>query len=77
MQVHDDDAEEEQMNGVSSRQVAAGQSGRKLMRLSAPEGLPTLHELQFRPGSSHVVGLTAQGVLCVVDIEKSEVLLFC
>ena len=69
--------EAERANGASVRQVAAGQSGRKLMRLSAPEGLPTLHELQFRPGSSHIVGLTAQGVLCVVDTETSEVCRYC
>lgn len=55
------------------QQVAEGQSRHKLMRLTVPEGLPTFHELHFRPQSSHLVGLTAQGSLLLVDMETAEV----
>ena len=56
-----------------SQQAAAGQAERKLVQLAVPEGLPTFHELQFRPCSSQLVGLTAQGSLLVVDMDTAEV----
>lgn len=56
-----------------SQQVAEGQSRHKLMRLTVPEGLPTFHELHFRPQSSHLIGLTAQGCLLLVDMDTAEV----
>jgi len=56
-----------------SQQAAERQAERKLVHLAVPEGLPTFHELQFRPGSSQLVGLTAQGSLLVVDMDSAEV----
>ena len=56
-----------------SQQAAGGQAERKLVHLAVPEGLPTFHELQFRPHSSQLVGLTAQGNLLVVDMDTAEV----
>jgi len=56
-----------------SSQAAERQAERKLVHLAVPEGLPTFHELQFRPNSSQLVGLTAQGSLLVVDMDTAEV----
>lgn len=56
-----------------SRQVAEGQAGRKLLRRTVPQDLPTLHELQFRSSSSHLIGLNSQGSLLVVDVDTSAV----
>jgi len=56
-----------------SQAAAERQAERKLVHLAVPEGLPTFQELQFRPRSSQLVGLTAQGSLLVVDMDTAEV----
>ena len=53
--------------------VAFGRAGRKLMRLTAPEDLPSFIELQYRPGCSEVLGLTPQGTLVVTDTQTAAV----
>lgn len=53
--------------------VASGRDGRKLMRLNAPEDLPSFVELQYRPGCAQVIGLTPQGTLVVVDTQAAAV----
>jgi len=68
------DAQAEGIDSHSkSQQAAEGQAERKLVHLAVPEGLPTFHELHFRPRSSQLVGLTAQGNLLVVDMDSAEV----
>ena len=55
------------------QQVASGQAGQKLIRLTAAEDLPSFHELQYRPGCAQVVGLTPQGTLVVLDTQTATV----
>lgn len=58
---------------TSQQQVAVGRAGQKLMRLGTPGDLPTLQELQYRPGCAQVIGLTAQGSLVVLDTQTMMV----
>ena len=53
--------------------VASGPAGRKLMRLTVPEDLPSFVELQYRPDSVQVIGLMPQGIVAVVDTETAAV----
>lgn len=53
--------------------VASGPVGRKLMRLTVPEDLPSFIDLQYRPGCAQVIGLTSQGTVAVVDTETAAV----
>lgn len=52
---------------------AAAGSQPSLQRLSLPEGLPAFQEMQFRPNSTHLLGLTPEGKLLVVDYLNSQV----
>jgi len=61
------------VSDVKSQKVAEGEAGRKLMRLAVPEESPTFHELQFRPSSPQLLGLTAQGSLMVLDVPTAAV----
>ncbi len=68
------DAQAEEIDVTASSPSKAQQAAeRKLVHLAVPEGLPTFHELQFRPGCSQLVGLTAQGSLVIVDMDSAEV----
>ena len=67
------DQSELTVSSARVQQVAEGQAGRKLMRLSPPEDVPTFHELQYRPGSSHILGLTSHGSLVIVDTQTAAV----
>ena len=72
------DAQAEEIDVTASspsktQQAAERQAERQLVHLAVPEGLPTFHELQFRPNSSQLVGLTAQGSLLIVDMDSAEV----
>ena len=62
---------------AKAQQVAMGRAGRKLARLSAPQDLPSFHELQYRPESSQVIGLTPKGSLLVVDSQTAAVCFQC
>lgn len=55
--------------------VASRRAGHKLMRLSAPEDLPSFIELQYRPGCLQVLGLTPQGTLVVMNTQTAAVCL--
>ena len=58
------------------QQVAVGRAGQKLLRLATPEDLPTFQELQYRPGSAQLIGLTAGGTLVVLDTQTMTVCLW-
>lgn len=53
--------------------VASGRAGHKLRRLSAPEDLPNIVELHYRPGCAQLIGLTPQGNLVVMDTQNAAV----
>lgn len=75
----EEDADESNLivSTVGAHQVAKGRAGTKLMRLSSPQVLPSFHELQYRPGSSQVIGLTPEGSLVVVDTQTAAVCFQC
>lgn len=52
---------------------AQAEAKQTLQRLSMPEDVPAFQEMHFRPQSSHLVGLTPQGNLVVVDTDTSQV----
>lgn len=53
--------------------VASGPAGRKLMRLTVPDDLPSFIELQYRPGCAQVIGLMPQGTVVVMDTQTPAV----
>ena len=53
--------------------VASGRDGRNLIRLNAPEDVPSFVELQYRPGCAQVIGLTPQSTLVVTDTQTAAV----
>ena len=56
--------------------VASGPAGPKLMRRSAPKGLPSFVELQYRPGCAQLIGLTPEGTLVAMDTQSVVVRLY-
>ena len=60
-------------NATGKQIPAQAEAKQTLQRLSLPEGVPAFQEMLFRPQSSHLVGLTPQGNLVVVDFDTSQV----
>ena len=59
--------------GVEHQVAAKAEAKHTLQRLSVPENVPAFQDMQFRPSSHQLVGLTPEGDLLVVDCITSQV----
>ena len=53
--------------------AASAEAKHSLQRLGLPEDLPGFQEMQFRPDTAELIGLTADGSILVVDVVQHKV----
>lgn len=58
---------------ASGSAQAKSEAQHSLQRLSLPEDLPGFQEMHFRPDTSELVGLTAEGTILIVDALRQKV----